>query len=141
MPSRGSAWSGPPTRPWLFNLGNRLFTSDLVPRGILDNTQLSMQSIEQWGAGQFDYEDEDTDDEEETGPTGRMRKKPWRYRWPDEFRDEILARLLDLNQKRAELERLSGAAAEAGGGKSRKKSAGAKKAAKKNADHPELFGG
>jgi hypothetical protein len=50
-----------------------------------------MQSIEQLGAGLFDYEDEDNDDEEETGPTGRMRKKPWRDRCPDEFRDEILA--------------------------------------------------
>ncbi|MGC8541828.1 MAG: hypothetical protein ACP5QA_14550, partial [Phycisphaerae bacterium] len=27
-------------------------------------------------------------------------KKPWRYRWPDETRDEILARLLQLNQQR-----------------------------------------
>jgi hypothetical protein len=89
----------------------------------------------------LDYEDEDDENEEETGSTGRTRKKPWRYRWPDEFRDEVLARLLDLNQKRAELERLSGAAAEAGGGKSRMKSTGAKKAAKKNADQPELFGG
>jgi hypothetical protein len=50
--------------------------------------------------------------------------------------------LLDLNQQRAELEHLSGiAAAETGGGKSRKKSTGVKKAAKKNADQPELFGG
>jgi len=28
---------------------------------------------------------------------GRRRKKPWRYRWPDEIRDEVLARLLKLN--------------------------------------------
>ena len=28
------------------------------------------------------------------------KKKPYRYRWPDEVRDEVLARLLDLNQKR-----------------------------------------
>ena len=39
------------------------------------------------------------------------RKKPWRYRWPDDIRDDVLARLLVLNQKRAEEERLSGAAA------------------------------
>ena len=25
-------------------------------------------------------------------------KKPWRYRWPDDVRDEVLARLLDLNR-------------------------------------------
>lgn len=39
------------------------------------------------------------------------RKLPWRYRWPDEVRDEVLARLLDLNAKRAEEERLLGARA------------------------------
>ena len=35
-------------------------------------------------------------------------KLPWRYRWPDDVRDDILARLLALNAKRAELERLTG---------------------------------
>lgn len=35
-------------------------------------------------------------------------KLPWRYRWPDEVRDDILARLLALNAERAELERLTG---------------------------------
>ena len=34
-------------------------------------------------------------------------KLPWRYRWPDEIRDDILARLLALNATRAELERLT----------------------------------
>jgi hypothetical protein len=57
----------------------------------------------------LDYEE---DDEEDDGGTSK-RKKPWRYRWPDEFRDEVLARLLELNKKRAEEEALSGAAAEA----------------------------
>ena len=37
------------------------------------------------------------------------RKKPYRYRWPDAVRDEVLARLLALNAERAEAERLSGA--------------------------------
>lgn len=67
----------------------------------------------------LDYEVED--DEE----TGRARKKPWRYRWPDELRDEVLARLLALNQERAAAEQLSGAAAsgkQRAGGK--RKSAG-----------------
>jgi hypothetical protein len=36
------------------------------------------------------------------------KKKPYRYRFPDEVRDEILARLLDLNQKRYEEERMAG---------------------------------
>jgi hypothetical protein len=53
----------------------------------------------------LDYEEEG---DEEGG--GRQRKKPWRYRWPDDFRDEVLARLLELNKQRAEHERLSGAA-------------------------------
>ncbi|MGH7556096.1 MAG: hypothetical protein ACREMQ_24095, partial [Longimicrobiales bacterium] len=29
-----------------------------------------------------------------------------RYRWPDEWREEVLARLLELNRQRAEDERL-----------------------------------
>ena len=36
--------------------------------------------------------------------------KPYRYRWPDEFRDEVLSRLLELNSLRAEGERLAGVA-------------------------------
>ena len=32
-----------------------------------------------------------------TGVRPAARKKPWRYRWPDDFRDEVLARLLELN--------------------------------------------
>jgi hypothetical protein len=42
--------------------------------------------------------------------TGRARKRPWRYRWPDEIRDEILARLLKLNAERAKEEQLAGLA-------------------------------
>jgi hypothetical protein len=48
----------------------------------------------------LDYEDEDDED----GSNGRDRKKPWRYRWVDEDRDEVLARLLELNRTRAEEE-------------------------------------
>jgi hypothetical protein len=59
----------------------------------------------------LDYE-EDEDEDEAAG--GRRRKKPWRYRWPDDFRDEVLARLLELNRQRAEEERLSGGAAPTG---------------------------
>jgi hypothetical protein len=44
------------------------------------------------------------DDEAENG---RRRKKPWRYRWPEPVRDEVLARLLALNAQRAEEERLA----------------------------------
>lgn len=56
----------------------------------------------------LDYEE----DEDEEESTGRQRKRPWRYRWPDEFRDEVLAKLLELNKQRAEAEKLSGARAE-----------------------------
>jgi hypothetical protein len=43
--------------------------------------------------------------------TGK-RKLPWRYRWPEATHDEVLARLLDLNQKRHEEEVLGGKQAE-----------------------------
>jgi hypothetical protein len=39
------------------------------------------------------------------------RKKPYRYRWPDEVRDKVLARLLELNAERAREEIRSGATA------------------------------
>jgi len=39
----------------------------------------------------------------------RGKKKPWRYRWPDEVRDEVLARLLELNAERAREEVRDGA--------------------------------
>jgi len=45
-------------------------------------------------------------DEEEWGD----KKKPYRYRWPDEVRDEVLARLLELNAERAKAEAIAGAA-------------------------------
>lgn len=40
-------------------------------------------------------------DYEEDNDTSSRRRKPWRYRWPDEIRDEVLARLLELNRQRA----------------------------------------
>ena len=63
----------------------------------------------------LDYED----DEDDSGKSSR-KKKPWRYRWPDALQEEVLARLLELNQQRAEEERLAGLGA--GKGKSKKKS-------------------
>jgi hypothetical protein len=58
----------------------------------------------------LDYEEEEDDD-----PTAKKskKKKPWRYRWPDGFRDEVLARLLELNEQRAAEEKLAGKTAEA----------------------------
>ncbi len=48
----------------------------------------------------LDYEE----GEDENNSSGRDRRKPWRYRWVDEDRDEVLARLLELNRSRAEEE-------------------------------------
>ncbi len=85
----------------------------------------------------LDYEDDE--DEEELSPQpsrkGRGKKKPWRYRWPDEFRDEVLARLLALNKERAEQERLAGQTA-AVEGKQKKPS---RRKGKPKHDGPELF--
>jgi hypothetical protein len=49
----------------------------------------------------LESEDEDEDEENEAGGRPSRKKKPWRYRWPDEVRDEVLGRLLELNAKRA----------------------------------------
>jgi hypothetical protein len=49
-------------------------------------------------------------DEENGETTGQRRKKPWRYRWPDAIRDEVLARLLELNRQRALTEAVAGEA-------------------------------
>ena len=43
-------------------------------------------------------------DEEEWG----NRKKPYRYRWPDDVRDEVLARFLELNAERAAADNRAG---------------------------------
>jgi hypothetical protein len=64
----------------------------------------------------LDYEDEDNEDDSRTS----RRRKPWRYRWPDEIRDEVLARLLTLNAQRAEQERLAGLADAAQSGRASK---------------------
>jgi hypothetical protein len=70
----------------------------------------------------LDYEEEESED-----GASRRRKKPWRYRWPDDFRDEVLARLLALNQERAAHEKMIGAESVAARrkGKSRRKNAAA----------------
>lgn len=54
----------------------------------------------------LDYE-EDQSEDEGSGRT-RKKKKPWRYRWSDDVRDEVLARLLALNADRAAEEKQLG---------------------------------
>ena len=51
----------------------------------------------------LDYEIDDED--------WGTRKKPYRYRWPDDVRDEVLARLLELNAQRSEAEQRAGGGA------------------------------
>ncbi|WP_437939469.1 Eco57I restriction-modification methylase domain-containing protein [Sorangium sp. So ce341] len=84
----------------------------------------------------LDYEEDDDGD-----PSGGRRKKPWRYRWTDDVRDEVLARLLELNAQRAKeqaatLSMTSGGPATPSGTKKR----GAKKAAKASTAQGALFG-
>ncbi len=57
----------------------------------------------------LEYEDE----ENQESLSGRERKKPWRYRWVDEDREQVLARLLEMNRTRAEEEAQSTPAAPA----------------------------
>jgi hypothetical protein len=83
----------------------------------------------------FDYEEDEDDD-----PTSKKsrKKKPWRYRWPDEFRDEVLARLLELNEQRAMEEKLAGKTAEAQAKKSAGSNSRGRKPSKRKQE-PGLF--
>jgi len=58
------------------------------------------------------------------------RKKPWRYRWPDDVQAELLARLLELNAERARAEARSGA-------RDKKKPRGRKRRASSKAKDPK----
>lgn len=78
----------------------------------------------------LDYEDDDTTEPEQT-PGKRQRKKPWRYRWPAATHDEVLARLLELNQQRYEAEAMSGKKAQKKAAKKPAKSKSSKKPAPK----------
>jgi hypothetical protein len=59
----------------------------------------------------LDYEEDEEDGAAADTGKGRKKRKPYRYRWPDAVRDEVLAKLLALNAERAKLEKLTGAAA------------------------------
>ena len=48
-------------------------------------------------------------DQGNEGSTRSRRRKTWRFRWPDDFRDEVLARLLEFNEQGHCEEQLSGA--------------------------------
>ena len=57
-------------------------------------------------ACEFILDHEDDEDDADGKPS--KRKKPWRYRWPDDVRDEVLGRLLALNAQRAREEQIRG---------------------------------
>ncbi len=59
----------------------------------------------------LDHDDGEDNEEDEGGK--KRKRKPYRYRWPDDVRDEVLARLIELNRVRAEEERRSGVVARA----------------------------
>jgi hypothetical protein len=67
-------------------------------------------------------------DYEEDDEKSSRRRKPWRYRWPDDVRDEMLARLIELNARRAAAEERSGAGAAALGKRKARANAGAVRA-------------
>ncbi len=74
-------------------------------------------------------------DDEEWGD----RKKPWRYRWPDEVQAEVLARLLELNAECAQAEARAGAAAAGAAQKAGKSRPRKPKAAPESGSSPMLF--
>jgi hypothetical protein len=69
-------------------------------------------------------------DEENWNP---KKKKPYRYRWPEAVHDEVLARLLDLNQRRYDEEVASGLDDKKRKGSKSKAPAKRREAAKKRA--------
>ena len=85
----------------------------------------------------LDYEEEEDDTE---NSSKRQKKKPWRYRWGEETHDEVLARLLDLNQQRHQEEILGGKVAGKGKGKGKKKKSNKTKSKKVVENLPDIPG-
>ncbi|HTR27411.1 MAG TPA: DNA methyltransferase [Terriglobales bacterium] len=67
---------------------------DSIDRAVLDTYGWTGIKPQCEFVPEFDYEDE-----EEEG--GRQRKMKYRYRWPDDIRDDVLAQLLNLNRDRS----------------------------------------
>jgi hypothetical protein len=76
-------------------------------RGLHDALDHAVLNAYGWGnesvAPEFLASPRDEDD----GDAGRTRHTHWRYRWRDDERDGVLARVLALNAKRAATERLT----------------------------------
>jgi len=80
----------------------------------------------------LDYEDEDLEG-------SSKRKKPWRYRWPEAVHDEVLARLLKLNQERHQQE-VRGHEMAAMPGKGQRVKGKGQKAARSTSETPTIPG-
>jgi hypothetical protein len=88
----------------------------------------------------LDYEVDEDDTGADSSST-RQKKKPWRYRWPDDFRDEVLARLLELNEQRHKEELLVGSSQLLEKQKVKEKEKRSRSTAKRKKDTgPSLFG-
>ncbi|MBT9546823.1 MAG: N-6 DNA methylase [Candidatus Sericytochromatia bacterium] len=110
---------------------NRFHNPEESDAGILQLRELHM-AMDRAVLVAYGWEDISTEcqfllDYEEEEETSSRRKKPWRYRWPDDVHDEVLARLLELNAQRAKEEAL-----QIGRGKAKEK----KPRQKKETEHP-----
>lgn len=76
------------------------------------HTALDLTLFDAYGWANVEPKSEFLPQYEEGDNEDSARKKPLRYRWPNEIHDEVLARLLKLNERRAKEERLSGGAAD-----------------------------
>jgi hypothetical protein len=84
---------------------------DAMDRAVLD----AYGWVELRPACDFFPEFDDLEEDEEESP---RKKRRFRYRWPDEVRDDVLARLLVLNHERYEEEVLAGLHDKADGSRS-----------------------
>ena len=107
--------------------GERAYEYDLRELGEVAAGTVAVErddDVGRRGEGDARLFDRDYEEEDEESFGDNQRKERWRYRWTDEFRDEVLARLLELNHTRAEEEAQSLPAAPAANttGKSGRKS-------------------
>jgi hypothetical protein len=120
---------------------NRFHDPDETDPEILKLRELHIQ-MDRAVLDAYGWQDISTDckfllDYEEEDDSSSKRKKPWRYRWPEEVHDEVLARLLIVNQERHEAEILGGNGAEK---RSKAKGTKSKKTARTNSRTPTIPG-
>ncbi|WAL62463.1 Eco57I restriction-modification methylase domain-containing protein [Thermocoleostomius sinensis] len=89
------------------------FLLDYEDEDEVDSDQWAVNS-DQWAVNsdQWAVNSRQTNHSSLTTNHSSRRKKPYRYRWNEATHDEVLARLLDLNQQRYEQELLGGKQAE-----------------------------